>query len=133
MTISWLNVYDTKIRVIDVQHRNLVDMINDLANAKGRGNENKLIRGLFFKLVDYTKYHFTTEEKLMSESHYPKIVEHTGQHEQFVNKIVEMLEAMKNDNAGISEKLNLFLMKWLIKHILGYDKEFAIFYRIVSR
>jgi hemerythrin-like metal-binding protein len=133
MSITWLNVYDTHIRVIDDQHRILVDMINDLADATGKENESKLIRDLFFKLVDNTKYHFTQEENLMTSSNYPKIAEHIGQHKAFVNQIVEMLEKIKEGNANISEKLNMFLMKWLIKHILGYDKEFANFYRIVSR
>ena len=55
------------------------------------------------------------------------------QHKQFVDKIVQMLEAMKGGDPKISEKLNMFLMKWLINHILGYDKEFANFYRIVSK
>ena len=63
MSIVWLNVYDTHIRVIDEQHRILVDMINDLAGATGKENESKLIRELFFKLVDYTKYHFTPGRK----------------------------------------------------------------------
>jgi hemerythrin-like metal-binding protein len=132
MAISWLNVYDTNVRAIDLQHRKLVDMINDLESAKGSKNESKLLRDLFFKLVDYTKYHFTTEEKLMGDSNYPKLVEHTGQHKQFINKIVEMLEDIKEGNPKITEKLQTFLLKWLIKHILGYDKEFANFYRVAS-
>lgn len=133
MSIPWLNVYDTHIRVIDQQHRILVDMINDLAYARGKENEPKLIRELFFKLVDYTKYHFAQEETLMQGSNYPKLAEHASQHKQFVDKIVEMLKTLKDGNPDISEKLTMFLMKWLIRHILGYDKEFANFYRIVSK
>ena len=133
MAITWLNVYDTHIRVVDEQHRRLLDMLNDLANAKGKENEPKLIRDIFFKLVDYTKYHFNTEEKLMSSANYPKLTEHTGQHKQFVEKIVLMLETIKEGVPNISDKLQLFLQEWLIKHILGYDKEFANFYKVVAR
>jgi hemerythrin-like metal-binding protein len=133
MSIIWLNVYDTHIKSIDEQHRKLVDMINDLENARGTENEYKLVGELFFKLVDYTQNHFSQEENLMSSANYPKLKEHQGQHKEFVNKIVDMLKSIKDGNVNINDKLNIFLMKWLINHILGYDKEFANFYRIVSR
>jgi hemerythrin len=133
MAITWLNVYDTHIRIIDEQHRKLLDMLNDLATAKGNENEPKLIRDIFFKLVDYTKYHFTTEEKLMGNANYPKLIEHTGQHRQFVDRIVNMLEAIKDGTPNISDTLQMFLQDWLIQHILGNDKEFANFYKVVAR
>ena len=50
MAITWLNVYDTHIRIIDEQHRKLLDMLNDLATAKGNENEPKLIRDIFLNL-----------------------------------------------------------------------------------
>jgi hemerythrin-like metal-binding protein len=62
---------------------------------------------------------------------YPKINEQIIQHKAFVNKIVEMLQTIKEGN--ISEKMNNFLTNWLIKHILGYDKELGKYYNIVSR
>lgn len=134
MPISWLNVYDTNIKNIDEQHRKLVDMINVLETASGKDYEAKSLGELFFKIVDYTKYHFAYEEDLMKSSNYPKLNEHINQHKLFVQKIVEMLESMKKDNtAHVNEKLNLFLLNWLIKHILGYDKEFGNFYKIAAR
>lgn len=131
MSIIWLDIYDTHIDIVDKQHRILVDMLNDLEAAKGNPNEYKLIGELFFKLVDYTKYHFTQEEELMIKIKYPKINEQVNQHKAFVNKIVEMLQTIKQGN--VSEKMNIFLTSWLIKHILGYDKELGKFYNIVTR
>jgi len=133
MPIKWMSVYDTHIKTVDEQHRVLVDMINDLETARANNNEPKLIREIFFKLVDYTKYHFSHEENLMASSNYPKLLEHSSQHKGFINKIVEMLEGLKKGDVNISDKLNEFLMSWLVKHILGYDKEFSNFYNIVAR
>ena len=91
------------------------------------------MRDLFFKLVDYAKFHFAEEETLMKNSKYPKFGEHSGQHKEFVHKIVEMLGAVKEGDPEISDKLLKFLMSWLIDHILGYDKEFANYYKVMSR
>jgi hemerythrin-like metal-binding protein len=132
MSITWKTVYETNIKKIDEQHHKLVDMINNLETARGLVYESKLIRELFFILVDYTKYHFTEEETLMKNSKYPKLGEHSGQHKEFVNKIVEMLGAVKDGDPEISDKLQMFLMNWLVNHILGYDKEFANYYKIVT-
>jgi hemerythrin-like metal-binding protein len=133
MAIPWLDIYDTHIKIVDKQHRILVDMINDLEAARGKENESKLIGELFYKLVDYTKYHFEQEENMMRNLNYPKLNEQINQHKGFVNKIVEMLEEIKKQNYYMGEKMNLFLTNWLIKHILGHDKEFGKFYSIVSR
>jgi hemerythrin-like metal-binding protein len=133
MAIPWLEIYDTHINLIDQQHRFLVDMMNDLDSARGTANESKIIGELFYKLVDYTKYHFEQEENLMKSLKYPKLSEQINQHKGFVNKIVEMLEDLKEHNFYMGEKMNSFLTNWLIKHILGYDKEFAKFYNIVSK
>lgn len=133
MVITWLDIYDTHIHLVDKQHRILVDMINDLDAAKGMENEPKLIGELFFKLVDYTKYHFAQEESLMQKIKYPKINEQINQHKVFISKIVEMLETIKRGDVNISEKMNEFLKNWLIKHILGYDKELGKYYNIVTR
>jgi len=108
MPITWLNVYNTHIKKIDQQHRKLVEMINNLETARGKTYESKLVRELFFNLVDYTKYHFSEEESLMKELHYPKLTEHTGQHKEFINKIVEMLEAVKEGELEISGKLHIY-------------------------
>jgi hemerythrin-like metal-binding protein len=133
MSITWKSVYETQIKKVDEQHRMLIDMINILEDAKGRVYEPQLLRDLFFKLVDYTKFHFAEEETLMKNSKYPKLGEHSGQHKEFVHKIVEMLGAVKEGDPGISDKLLKFLMSWLIDHILGYDKEFANYYKVVYR
>ena len=69
----------------------------------------------------------------MGNANYPKLIEHTGQHRQFVDIIVNMLEAIKDGSPNISDTLQMFLQDWLIQHILGNDKEFANFYKVVAR
>jgi hemerythrin len=51
MPIIWLDIYDTHIALVDKQHRVLVDMINDLEDAKEKPNEYKLIGDLFLNLL----------------------------------------------------------------------------------
>ena len=130
MAITWLNVYNTHISTVDQQHKKLVEIINNLERVKGKEDEEKIIGEIFYQLVDYTKYHFSYEENLMSSSHYPKLNEHFAQHKEFINQIVEMLETLKTGNLKLGEKLISILKDWLIQHILGSDKEFGMYYKI---
>ena len=129
MPITWLNAFNTNIATVDQQHKKLVEMINNLEKAKGDENEIKIIGEIFYQLVDYTKYHFSYEENLMSSSSYPKLNEHFNQHKELVSQIVEMLEILKSGELIQNEKLTNILKDWLIQHILGYDKEFGQYYK----
>jgi hemerythrin len=39
------------------------------------------------ELIDYTQYHFSTEEKYMLEYAYPGYEQHKAEHEEFIDKI----------------------------------------------
>lgn len=125
-----MNSYNTQIGTIDQQHKKLVEMINNLESAIGKNGEQKIIGEIFYQLVDYTKYHFSFEERLMAESSYPQLKEHIILHKEFIDQIVLMLEAMKTDSHKLGDKLITFLKDWLLQHILGHDKEFGAFYKM---
>ena len=133
MAISWLNVYNTGISKIDEQHKKLVNMINDLELAKGKENESQILRDVFYQLVDYTHYHFTQEEILMNEAEYPRTAAHKQQHKELIDQIVSMLESLKTGKLIMGEKLMSMLKDWLITHILGYDKEFGLYYKTATK
>ena len=105
MSISWLNVYNTGIAKIDEQHKKLVQMINDLELTKGKENESQILRDVFYRLVDYTHYHFAQEEILMGEAEYPRTAIHKQQHKDLIDQIVSMLEALKSGELVMGEKL----------------------------
>ena len=56
----WNKHFNTGIKIIDEQHRNLVDIINRLAKSVALGSENVELNSIFDELVEYTVYHFQT-------------------------------------------------------------------------
>ncbi len=125
MIIAWKKQYNTGIESVDNQHKKLVEMINSLEEAKGKENKDKIVHDIFYNLIDYTKYHFSEEEKLMGRMGYPHLNEHKAQHKVLVKQIVEILENLKEKKFDIGEKLNQMLYNWLIKHILDHDKQYV--------
>ena len=70
--IEWSPLYDTKHKIIDEQHRELVNIINDLylSTIDNKSNKNEAFIKAAKRCIDYTDYHFKTEEKIMDIINY---------------------------------------------------------------
>lgn len=125
--IEWNEKFETGISEIDFQHRNLVNMINNLAqNGSEPPGEarNFSVRITLEQLIDYTGYHFKEEEALMSQAHFDHIQEHHAAHEALKAKAVEFSKKLDQGQDVLNDLLG-FLKEWLQKHILIVDMEYV--------
>ena len=78
---EWNESLSVGIELIDEQHKMLIKRLNDVAEAieKSQGPA-QIVKTLDF-LIDYTHFHFSTEEKHMKANNYPGIKEHLDKHE----------------------------------------------------
>lgn len=73
--------------------------------------------------MDYTKYHFGTEEDLMRNSGHPNFLKHKAEHDSFVKKALEFQESYEKGNIlALRSDVIRFLRDWLLHHILTVDK-----------
>ena len=80
--IEWSPECNVNINKIDEQHKKLVGIINKLYEALADETRIKeLIRKVIEDLLDYTKYHFGTEEDLMRNSGHPNFLKHKAEHD----------------------------------------------------
>lgn len=132
--ITWKKEYETGVVLIDKQHRNLVDIINNLHDAHSQTKEKEILRKSIIKLVDYTKYHFNYEEKHMTQFSYNKIEGHKKLHKVFISQLVVILEELKKgDYLNLTDDILKFLTNWLIGHILKQDREYGHFYKMKKK
>ena len=130
--IKWRESYNIGFKEVDDQHQKLVEILNELYEAHSSGTSKLIIDESLKKMIDYTKYHFTSEEKIMENYSYPEIEKHRGEHSDFTNKIDTLKKEMDNNNLLISLKTLDFLKDWTINHILGSDKDFGEFVREIE-
>ena len=123
--VVWNDKFSVKVSSIDEQHKKLVAVINELYNAMKAGKTKDQMGKILEALVDYTKYHFSYEEKLMESAGYKDIVDHKKQHVAFVQKISETVENYKNGKLIMSIEICNFLQDWLIHHIQGTDQKYS--------
>lgn len=121
--INWTQDLNLGIELIDTQHRQLVDYINGLYEAKQNGDSDKT--GEFLdKVVDYTIVHFTDEEKMLEKAGYHLLDTHKGVHQRFIDKITDMQKRHQNGSDTSGELLTL-MENWLISHIRVNDQGYA--------
>ncbi len=132
--IKWDDSLSVGIDLIDSQHKELINKIQDLSEAVAttRGLE-KILQTLEF-MIKYTEFHFGTEERHMRNLCYPGIDSHLRQHNEFVQTLNHMIEDFEEDGAtkALSNSLNTYLINWLIKHIKSTDRKFGEFLKKIE-
>lgn len=125
--IKWSDQEKVGIGVIDSQHEELVNIINNLYSGIGTKikNEKELTRGLLEKM----KIHFDTEEYFMKQYGDPNYISHKLEHDRCLNKTSRTTEDIFESNKGINvEFLNSF-KTWLFNHLEFKDRKCAAYLR----
>jgi hemerythrin-like metal-binding protein len=127
--ITWDDSLSVNVNLIDDQHKMLIKRLNDMAEAvdQKRGIE-KISKTLNF-MIEYTEFHFSTEEKHMTEQDYPGKAEHQKQHGEFVTVLNDLVQDFEEEGATqlLANSIDTFLVNWLVNHIKGTDVQFGKF------
>lgn len=125
--VSWSDNLSIGIIQIDAQHKNLVNMLNNLYDAMTAGKGKDVAPKILKEMSGYALTHFATEEKLMQQHGYPEFEAHKREHEAFVKKVQEFNAEMQKGNLGVTSQVANFLKTWLVNHIQGTDKKYGPF------
>jgi len=126
--ITWTNDFSVGVEEIDNQHKRLVNMINELHDAMKQGKGNEHVEDIIIRLVDYSKYHFNTEEKYFHQFSYPDKESHIQTHVDFIDKVSIFAEKFKNNEVMLTIDVLTFLSDWLRNHIMGIDMDYSDFF-----
>jgi len=127
--VSWSDNYATGIEQIDAQHRELVNLTNELYRACLTGREaiKATFREAMSRMVDYVHFHFSTELELLTRINYPGLAEHKKQHDELVKKILTASKSFDGGRKFVANKFVRTLRDWIFGHIAISDKEYAAY------
>lgn len=126
MCIEWDKEFETGINCVDDQHKTFVGKINELEELIKNKSDQIDKDALIEDFIQYSEYHFKTEEKLMTKYNYPQLERHIARHDVYNMKVEEMKKKAGDDNF-FNIKAFVFLKNWLITHILKEDQGYAKF------
>ena len=127
MTIQWNDSLSVKVAEIDAQHRRLIGLITSLEEAMTKGQGKQVLGSVLTELVQYTKDHFATEERLMATHGYADAAGHRQKHIALTTQVWELKVKYDAGQAALSIPTMNFLSNWLSDHILNQDKKFGAF------
>jgi hemerythrin len=126
--ITWTRALSVGVTEIDDQHQKLVKLINDLHDAMRAGNGSSAVGPVLSALVDYTVYHFGTEERLFRETNYSDAKAHIIEHNALTQEVLNIKAGFEAGEPVITIDLMDFLRRWLSDHIKGMDKRYTAYF-----
>jgi hemerythrin-like metal-binding protein len=128
----WKPSYELGIPEIDLDHRLLVGVINDLYEAMKQGQGFELINQTIDRLIEYVGKHFDYEETIMREASYPGLFSHEKEHQRFRALVLELDMRRRAGNGPSSSELLNYLSDWLREHVTSTDKDLGRYLKRVS-
>jgi hemerythrin len=128
--IVWDETLEIGITEIDTQHKHLFSLLGSTQAILDLGEEqtSQGIKELFRELMDYAVYHFDSEESLMRNNNFQGLPEHLIAHENFKNRIKELIAKwIKDGNVIASKDITFFIKTWFINHVRVVDSQLRIF------
>jgi hemerythrin len=123
--INWSDNYSVKVAKFDSQHKNLINLINELHSAMSSGKGKETIKPTLEKLVDYTIKHFTDEEQEMKRTGYTAYLSHKFEHDKLTKTAKELYAKVNSGQSVLSMDVMSFLRDWLMNHIVKVDKQYS--------
>lgn len=116
--------------LIDSEHTQLFEAINNLLDACVSGHGRNLLHDTAQFLSDYVAKHFGDEEALQQQYHYPHYDAHHAFHVNYKKQLRKAVNAIELSGATIENLQSLNQqVNVLLNHIRREDKRVAAFVR----
>lgn len=126
MPIQWRKQMSVGNLIIDLDHRYLLSLINQVEYALRHPEESENLRMALDQLSDYAREHFAREEKLQLRIQFRGYMPHKMAHQSLLDRldriIGEILEESDPEQlTARSEEITTLLRDWLLDHVLKED------------
>jgi hemerythrin len=123
--MTWTNEMSVGVKVLDEDHKKLVEMLNQLNDGIIAGQRRAALELVIGKMADYTNVHFAREERFFAQTGYPGGDAHKMEHEHLRRRVLNLqMRFESGQSLDLSMEVLNFLKKWLTNHIQGSDMEY---------
>ena len=125
--IQWNNRFSVGVRSLDSQHRQLIDVLNELHAALAQGRGKDVLTGLLARLASYAWTHLEHEERLLEQHRYPALAAHKAEHAAYIARMRAHEAKAHAGGTAVTVELLQFLNGWWTGHILQSDGQYAAY------
>lgn len=126
---KWKIEYETGNEIIDSQHKELFEKIDNLLISIYEGRERDEVFYFEKFLQTYVNKHLMTEEIILKKNNYPDYEEHLKEHAAYrmIAKDIERELHKEGPSLYIAVRVEKEIRSWWENHILKTDLKFAPF------
>lgn len=126
MPIVWSDKMSVGDRVIDADHKKLIELINTIETQLEGETDLAVFTDTMHQLEKYTDIHFEREEEIMKQVYYARHYQHMIRHHELRNEFKQIKEKMftqieKFHEVQDVEQLCDLLRHWLMDHVFAED------------
>lgn len=137
--IVWTEELKTDFPTIDIQHKKIITIANNLHSSLGSDNLQELIKIHLNQLKIYSAVHFRFEEKVLQNHNYFLLNEHECLHDAYAGELIKLEERFSElekkfpriltyeEIESFSWEILKFVSQWWLHHILVEDKKYMNF------
>jgi len=123
--------YKTGILWQDIQHQQLIELLENFSEADQMGQDTFTYTLAF--LVMYVNHHFRLEEAYMEAYTYPDLVAHKREHAAYTMRLKEFRQTHASYSIEAGDILQKTVLNWILKHIMGDDQKLGKFILMEER
>ena len=129
--IVWDESLSIGIEAIDRQHQVWIARYNNVVDVIGAAGATTAVVSTLDFLVDYTEWHFATEEGYMRVAEYPEYDGHIAKHQALREAVANLGADFEEEGSTVAlgEAVETLLGNWLINHIESTDQRFGAYVR----
>ena len=129
--IQWTPAMSVGMAELDDDHKQLIQVINQLAESAGDRTRSAIVRQCLMALRRYAERHFAREEKVLTVCDFPGLDVQRSEHGDFIERLRKVTEHFDAEPEGaasvVNEELLSFLKSWWNHHILIEDMAYRPF------
>ena len=120
---QWSDKYNTTLKSIDRQHKELFKHIDVFGLAIYKGVNKKDLEKLLQFLEQYVEHHFSSEEDLMRFNNYKDLKKHIEQHDNFRELFADFKHDFETRGGDLylAIRLEKEIRNWWEYHVLNID------------
>jgi len=120
--IEWRAEFETGIADVDHEHKELVDLINELHAQMREHADEDTVRQFLGEVFARISAHFALEETVMRKHRYDEYEAHKAEHEALLDEIRDIMDDFEGGVYGAAdEALATTVRDWFVNHFKTKD------------
>ena len=119
--IEWKDEFSVGLAAVDHEHRELIELINELHGMIGSGATSGEVIDTLGEIFAQISAHFALEEKVMRDTRYDAYPDHKADHEKLLDELRDIMDRVEDDGRFDEDRLSRELENWFSEHFRTHD------------